>query len=79
MAISTRYLLLFRFALDHAESSIELVEVITEALTLKETPFNTKLARFYLVSDILHNCTAAVPNASSFRSLYVYCCLIYFD
>ena len=48
------------------------MQVVAESLTIKETPVNSKLARLYLVSDILHNSTAAVPNASSFRSLYVF-------
>ena len=40
----------------------------TEALTLDETPAPKKIARLFLVSDILHNSSAAVPNASSYRS-----------
>jgi len=49
-------------------ASSEIVETITEALTLSETPAPKKIARLFLVSDILHNAgTANVPGASSFR------------
>ena len=37
-----------------------MVEILTEALTLAETPFPTKIARLFLASDILHNSTAPV-------------------
>jgi U2-associated protein SR140 len=84
------------FAIDHSESSLEIVTVVVESLSLAETPVTTKIARLFLVSgifffffwvclikvfdheDILHNCTAAVPNASSYRSLYVHPPLLLF-
>eukprot|EP00656_Telonema_subtile_P058312 TRINITY_DN9843_c0_g1_i2.p1 TRINITY_DN9843_c0_g1~~TRINITY_DN9843_c0_g1_i2.p1 ORF type:complete len:225 (+),score=78.31 TRINITY_DN9843_c0_g1_i2:186-860(+) len=56
------------YSLDHAEFSGDIVKCISEALTLKETPAATKVARLYLVSDILHNSSAPVKNASSYRS-----------
>jgi len=56
------------YALDHAEYSGEIVKSIREALTMRETAPITKVARLYLVSDILHNSSAAVKNASSYRS-----------
>ena len=37
-------------------------------MTLKQTPIAKKLARLFLVSDILHNSSAKVPGASSFRT-----------
>ncbi|KAK3152304.1 hypothetical protein QOZ80_2BG0157050 [Eleusine coracana subsp. coracana] len=43
------------FALDNADAAREIVEVLTESLTLKETPIPVKVARLMLVSDILHN------------------------
>ncbi|KAL6041297.1 U2 snRNP-associated SURP domain-containing protein [Balamuthia mandrillaris] len=58
------------FALDHSECAEEVVEILTEALTLKETPVATKVARLFLVSDILHNSTAPVPNASAYRTFF---------
>jgi hypothetical protein len=35
-----------------------------------ETPTTLKIARLYLISDILHNCTARVRNASKYRLLF---------
>jgi hypothetical protein len=58
------------FAIDHSDASSEIVQVVTEALTLSVTPIPLKVARLFLVSDILHNCTAPVPNASSYRALF---------
>jgi len=43
------------FALDYAEYASDIVEVLVESLTLPETPISMKIARLYLVSDILHN------------------------
>lgn len=39
---------------------MQVVEVLTESLTLKETPIPTKVARLMLVSDVLHNSSAPV-------------------
>ncbi|KAK1276865.1 hypothetical protein QJS04_geneDACA003889 [Acorus gramineus] len=58
------------FALDNADASGEVVEVLTESLTLKETPIPTKVARLMLVSDILHNSSAPVKNASAYRTKF---------
>ncbi|GMJ07774.1 hypothetical protein HRI_004446600 [Hibiscus trionum] len=55
------------FALDNADAAGEVVEVLTESLTLKETPIRTKVARLMLVSDILHNNSAHVKNASAYH------------
>jgi len=59
---------LMAFALDHAESSGEIIETMVESLCLGQTAPSTKLARLYSVSDILHNSNARVKNASSYRS-----------
>ncbi|KAF6144779.1 hypothetical protein GIB67_016853, partial [Kingdonia uniflora] len=58
------------FALDNADAAGEIVEVLTESLTLKETPVPTKVARLMLVSDILHNSSAPIKNASAFRTKF---------
>ncbi|XVF89418.1 hypothetical protein PTKIN_Ptkin19aG0128900 [Pterospermum kingtungense] len=42
------------FSLDNPDAAGEIVEVLTESLTLKETPIRTKVARLMLASDILH-------------------------
>lgn len=52
------------FALENADAAGDVVEVLEEALTLPETAPATKLARLYLVNDILANATAPVRNAS---------------
>lgn len=43
--------------------------MLTDALSLPETPVPVKVARLLLASDILHNSTAPVRNASRYRSL----------
>ncbi|CAH9116846.1 unnamed protein product [Cuscuta epithymum] len=58
------------FALDNADAAGEVVEVLTESLTLKETQPPSKIARLMLVSDILHNSSAPVKNASAYRTKF---------
>ncbi|KAL8521814.1 hypothetical protein ACS0TY_012107 [Phlomoides rotata] len=58
------------FSLDNADAAGEVVDVLTESLTLKETPIPTKVARLMLVSDILHNSSAPVKNASAYRTRF---------
>lgn len=48
---------------------VQVVEILADALTLPETPVPSKVARLMLVSDVLHNSTAPVRNASRYRSL----------
>lgn len=55
------------YAVEHAKAAEEVAECIAESLTLSETPLFRKLSRFYLVSDILHNCVVKVANASLYR------------
>merc|ERR1719181_1314311 len=56
------------FALDASEASEEVVQALTESLTIKKTAAPKKVARLYVVSDILHNSSASVRNASSYRT-----------
>eukprot|EP00249_Psilotum_nudum_P024568 c29224_g1_i6 orf=624-3824(-) len=56
------------FALGNADAAGEIVEVLAESLTLKETPVPNKVARLMLVSDILHNSSSPVKNASAYRT-----------
>lgn len=58
------------FALDHADLAAEISQILTESLTLPETPIPTKVARIFLVSDILHNSSAPVPHASAYRRYF---------
>merc|ERR1739838_176882 len=55
------------FCLQHADWAEEIVQCITESLSLKETPLTKKVARMYLISDILYNSSAKVSKASFFR------------
>ncbi|XP_004349856.1 U2-associated SR140 protein [Capsaspora owczarzaki ATCC 30864] len=64
---ATRIADLMIFALSHASAADEIVDCIVDALSLIETPLNVKIARFYVISDILHNSLASVPNASQYR------------
>jgi len=52
--------------------SYQIIDCITESLTLMETPLTSKIARLYLVTDILHNCAAKVSNVSSYRRGWVF-------
>lgn len=54
--------------LTSAVGILQIVEILTDALTLSETPIPTKVARLFLTSDVLHNSTAPVRNASRYRS-----------
>jgi len=58
------------WCLDHAESAEEVVDCICESLAILQTPMHKKIARLFLVSDILHNSSAKVPNASFFRKYF---------
>ena len=56
------------WCIEHADAWEEIVECIAESLSLHQTPAAKKIARLYLVSDILHNCTIkGVPNVSYYR------------
>ncbi|KAK4336982.1 hypothetical protein RND71_044172 [Anisodus tanguticus] len=55
------------YCIEHAEAAEEIIDCISESLSLLETPLHKKIARLYLISDILHNCTAKVTNASYYR------------
>lgn len=58
------------FCLDHSDSALEIADCLTEALTILGTPGPTKMARLYLVSDILHNSCSARRSAWAFRSAF---------
>lgn len=55
------------FCINHSDAAIKIIDCIYESLRLLETPFQRKIARLFLISDILHNCSAAVTNASYYR------------
>ena len=51
------------WCIEHAEAGEEIVDCITESLSILQTPLTKKVARLYLISDILHNCSVkGVPE-----------------
>ena len=56
------------WCVDHAESAEEISDCLCESLTITETPFPLKIARLYLVNDVLQNSTA--KNASKYRRIF---------
>ncbi|CAB1340873.1 unnamed protein product [Coregonus sp. 'balchen'] len=58
------------FCLMHAEAAEEIVECVTESLSILKTPLPKKIARLYLVSDVLYNSSAKVANASYYRKYF---------
>lgn len=58
------------FLPENSDFELQIVEVLTESLTLKETLIPTKVARLMLVSDVLHNSSAPVRNASAYRTKF---------
>lgn len=55
------------FCIEHSDASDEVVDCIAESLCNSSTLITKKIARLYLVLDILHNCGVKVNNASSYR------------
>ncbi|KAK0138616.1 U2 snRNP-associated SURP motif-containing protein [Merluccius polli] len=58
------------FCLERAEAAEEVVELISESLSMLHTPLQKKISRLYLVSDILYNSCAKVAGASYFRKYF---------
>ncbi|XP_069831503.1 U2 snRNP-associated SURP motif-containing protein isoform X3 [Dendropsophus ebraccatus] len=68
------------FCLNHAEAAEEIVDCIAESLSILKTPLPKKIARLYLVSDVLYNSSAKVANASYYRKFFeTKLCQIYAD
>ncbi|KAM7345527.1 U2 snRNP-associated SURP motif-containing protein isoform 2-T2 [Cochliomyia hominivorax] len=55
------------FCIEHADAADEICECVAESLANPATLASRKIARLYLISDILHNCTVKVSNVSFFR------------
>lgn len=51
------------FAIDHANAAEDVAEILATSLLLPSTPIPRKMARLYVLSDILFNSTAPVPHA----------------
>jgi U2-associated protein SR140 len=67
------------FCVERAFAAGDIASIIAESLTLDETPIAIKIARLYLISDILHNSVAPVHNASAFRSRFQMVLPLIFD
>uniref|UniRef100_A0A3P8W8Q8 U2 snRNP-associated SURP domain containing n=1 Tax=Cynoglossus semilaevis TaxID=244447 RepID=A0A3P8W8Q8_CYNSE len=67
------------FCLNHAEAAEEIVECVAESLSILKTPLPKKIARLYLVSDVLYNSSAKVANASYYRKFEAKLCQIFSD
>lgn len=61
------------YCIEHADAAEEIVDCITQSLSILETPLHKKVARLYLISDVLHNCSVKVANASFFRKGFQVC------
>lgn len=58
------------FCIEHSEAAEEISDCIQESLSVSTTMMAKKIARFYLISDILHNCGVSVNNASYYRKAF---------
>ena len=58
------------FCLELADHAEEIVDCIVESLSMPSTPIPKKLARLYLVSDLLYNSSARVKRASDYRKFF---------
>ncbi|KAJ1942887.1 hypothetical protein GGF37_002908 [Kickxella alabastrina] len=58
------------FAIDHAYAAEDVVDVICRSLLSSDSSPAQKLCKLFLVSDILHNCSAPVANAWRLRQAF---------
>ncbi|PVU90287.1 hypothetical protein BB561_004939 [Smittium simulii] len=58
------------FSIEHAEAADQVSQIICEYSYNEDMPHHLLLARLFLVSDILHNCSASVFNAWKFRQSF---------
>lgn len=55
----------------------QIVTLLKESLLLSSTPPAVKMARLYVLSDILHNSSAAIKYATNYRFVPVYVIFLY--
>lgn len=55
------------FCMSHGSSSAEVCSCLTESLTLPDTALTMRLARTYLLSDLLANSGGQTPHAWTYR------------
>lgn len=61
------------FALDNSEAAVDLVNIILESFKSSTSSGVMLVGLLYVTSDILHNSSAAVKNASLFRTTFQEC------
>ncbi|CAI5739911.1 unnamed protein product [Peronospora destructor] len=61
------------FALDKSEAAVDLVNIIFKSFKSPNSSGVTLIGLLYVTSDILHNSSAAVKNASLFRTMFQEC------
>jgi len=59
------------FAIERAECAADVVDIVTASLLNLDTPKAAKLARLYVVSDVLHNCSAPVRGVQTYRGQFI--------
>ena len=59
------------FAIERAECAEDIVDIIAGSLVNAETSRASKLARLYVVSDVLHNSAAPVKGVQAYRGLFI--------
>lgn len=58
------------FAVERAECSADVADTITASLLDMNVGRRTKIAQLYVVSDILHNCSAPVRGVQAYRAQF---------
>lgn len=61
------------YALDHSEAAVDIVSVIRKAFKRPDASAVALVAYLFVTSDILHNSSASVKNASLFRTTFQEC------
>jgi len=58
------------FIIENSEYWSEITTILCESILLPGQLINKKVAKIYLLSDVLYNSSAPVPNASMFRAAF---------
>lgn len=58
------------YAMERADAAEEIVDLIIASLVSEKGGLQKKIARLYLVSDILHNSSSGRANVWKYRQLY---------
>ena len=58
------------FCLDHSESSAEMAFILLQSFAVTDVPMAKKVARLYLMNDILYNSSTQAVPSWSFRKYF---------